>query len=278
MGFSKYYNITWAIDNNLDAIRTYKYNHHGTQVIHKNILDIDFSKGDFEGLLGVAGSPPCQDFSGANRKKDPNSERANLSIKQIDIIEQIKPKWFFMENVASIPLRFKEEIIKKLRKIGYKVTAKTVYASDYGSVQMRRRWILTAHKDRHIYPEKIISKRSALEILSNEQSEIKPRPKTLEALKHLSKGKWDALPGQIQKSYFVVDPNKLMPSVINPTKARYVKPDLSGYLSMTELYRSQGFPDDYRFFGGLVSRGQQVANAVPVEMAQAFAKEFLKYN
>ena len=68
----------------------------------------------------------------------------------------------------------------------------------------------------------------------------------------------------------------LLPAVINPTKLRYVRPDRQGYLSMNELYRASGFPKEYKFFGTLTSRGQQLANAVPVELGRAFARAFVK--
>ena len=74
--------------------------------------------------------------------------------------------------------------------------------------------------------------------------------------------------------YYVIDPEKPLPAVVNPSKLRYVRPDRTGYLSMAELYHASGFPRNYKFFGNLTSRGQQLADAVPVEMAGAFARAF----
>jgi len=49
-----------------------------------------------------------------------------------------------------------------------------------------------------------------------------------------------------------------------------------GYLNQKELNRAQGFPEDYKFFGNKSSWGQQLANAVPVELGEAFAKAFAR--
>lgn len=48
----------------------------------------------------IIGGPPCQDFSIAGARN--RGERANLTIRYAEIIKQIKPEWFVMENVYNI--------------------------------------------------------------------------------------------------------------------------------------------------------------------------------
>ena len=48
----------------------------------------------------IIGGPPCQDFSIAGLRS--LGERANLTIKFAEIVSQVKPKWFVMENVYNI--------------------------------------------------------------------------------------------------------------------------------------------------------------------------------
>lgn len=270
-GFAKHFTVSSAIDWNKDCCSTYQFNHKETDVKCEDVRNISFAKKDYEGIIGVIGSPPCQDFSVLNKKRNPNSTRANLLHEMIRALEEIQPSFLMMENVYSVPADKKERFIKLLQKLDYKVVSKVVNAVDYGSVQFRRRWFLTASKEKFVFPGTVNYQRKAKEILTNEVSEIKAREETLKAIKNLESGKWVALPNQSYKVYFVIDPEKPLPAVVNPTKLRYIKPDRSGYLSLSELYSAFDFPENYRFFGTLTSKGQQLANAVPVSIAEKFA-------
>lgn len=280
-GFSQYFDVVTAIDIMEDACKTYEYNHPQTQVLNKDVLDINWAKGDYQGILGMIGCPPCQDFSRANLKKNPDSDRANLNYIQLDIIDQIKPEFFFMENVATMPALMKERIVKEMQRMGYRVTAKVIMAADYGSVQMRRRWILTAHKKRHVYPQPIPRTRVAGDIFIGDKPEMKMRPETIAKVKKIKvrPGKlWYAVEGSTYEVYCIVDPKRHLPAVVNPTKLRYVRPGRTELMSFAEMYAAQGFPKDYEFFGNMRSKGQQLANAVPVEVASHFAKAISEVN
>lgn len=270
-GFSKHFTVSTAIDWNKDCCLTYQFNHKNTAVQCKDVRNVSFSKKDYAGIIGVIGGPPCQDFSVLNKKRNPNSTRANLLHEMIRALEEIQPSFLMMENVYSVPAEKKERFVKLLQKLDYKVVSKVVNAVNYGSVQIRRRWFLTATKKKYVFPGRANYQRKAKEILTDEVSEIKARKETLKAIKNLESGKWVALPNQSYKVYFVVDPEKPLPAVVNPTKLRYIKPDRSGYLSLNELYSAFDFPQEYRFFGTLTSKGQQLANAVPVSIAEKFA-------
>lgn len=271
-GFAEYFDIRTAIDWNRDACKTYRINHKNTEVIQKDIRDINFSQKDYEGIIGAIAGPPCQSFSSLNLKKDLSDKRANLVMETVRVIEEIKPEFTLIENVATIPKAIKVAVRNRLKQLGYHVVSKVVKASDYGSIQIRRRWILTACKTKSVYPQPVKYNRKAKEILTNEVSEIKPRKSTLEKIQALPSGKWVSLPGQKFKVYYVVDPEKLLPAIVNPTKLRYIKPDKSGYLSINELKQAQGFSKHYRLIGTLSSIGQQLANAVPVELGRPFAE------
>lgn len=275
-GFSKYFDVETAVDWNADAAATYGRNHKYTDVLEVDVRDLDYSKRDYDGIVGVIGGPPCQDFSVLNKHSNPDSQRADLLYQMLRATEEIKPQFVLIENVASVPKSKKQEVIDFLTHAGYNVVSRVVYASWYGSVQKRRRWILVANKGRSIYPSKSPNFRTAADILTGEISEIRARQSTLDKIQDLESGKWVAAPGQSFKVYYIVDPTKKLPAIVNPTKLRYVRPDRTGYLSFGELERAMGFPDDYEFVGNLTSRGQQLANAVPVEMASAFAKEIMQ--
>jgi site-specific DNA-cytosine methylase len=93
-------------------------------------------------------------------------------------------------------------------------------------------------------------------------------------LTKLPSGKWVALPGKHWKEYFIVDPAKPLPAIVNVLKNRIVRPDRTGYVSLREIALAQGFAEYYEIVGVLTSQAQQLANAVPVELATTFAKEF----
>ena len=64
----------------------------------------------------IIGGPPCQDFSVAGKKK--LGKRSSMTSKFIDIICDIKPKYFIMENVPTIKSIGKDiytSIISKLK-------------------------------------------------------------------------------------------------------------------------------------------------------------------
>ena len=56
---------------------------------------------------------------------------------------------------------------------------------------------------------------------------------------------------------------------INPSKGRFVHPTQHHGITVRQAARMQTFPDDFVFEGGLMAAGQQVGNAVPVQLAVA---------
>lgn len=114
----------------------------------------------------VCGGPPCQGFSLAG-KRDKNDPRNMLFSSYISVINNVKPKYFVMENVEGIlSMKFdKYEGIKKVvyenktvaeilenefLQIGYYVKYKVLQATDYGVPQTRRRVFFLGHKIRRV--------------------------------------------------------------------------------------------------------------------------------
>ena len=135
----------------LKFLETYKNSHPNTigfnedlnKVNVKNLLsenDIDPDEIDV-----VIGGPPCQGFSTVgNRMID--DPRNNLVRIYANIVEQIKPKMFLMENVSGLASMkngvgdlIKDELINIFNEIGYNVVSKVLLAADYGVPQLRKR-------------------------------------------------------------------------------------------------------------------------------------------
>lgn len=72
--------------------------------------------------------------------------------------------------------------------------------------------------------------------------------------------------------YGRIDPSKPAPTMttacINPSKGRFVHPTDHHGITVRQAARIQTFPDDFVFHGGLIASGEQIGNAVPVELAR----------
>lgn len=152
------YDIIWAIDNEQNAVDTYRAN------IGNHILCEDINLVDINTIPPadvVIGGPPCQSFSLAG-KRNVEDARGRLVWKYISIIDKVKPKAFLFENVTGL-LSAKnsngEKIIDLLKlafqQIGYTISIKTVNAADYGIPQKRCRVIIVGLKsgDTFVFPD-----------------------------------------------------------------------------------------------------------------------------
>ena len=277
-GFEPYFEVVKAVDIDSEACQTYKRNHPEVDVRCADVRDVTYAKKDFSGIVAVVGGSPCDDFSQMNFKADPNSDKSRLLLEYHRAIKEIQPEFFILENVPRVPKKIKDAMKLSFERMGYKVTSRHVLSADLGSVQRRKRWIMTGSKRRHFYPPKVPHHRTAREILiPGEIPEIKMRGETWEKVRSLppsAVGKWVALPGQKRASYFIIAEDQLMPSIVNPSRSRYIDPERKRLLSLRELCMAQGFPKDYQIPEQTVTaKSRQVAKAVPVEVATAFARE-----
>jgi len=142
---SQGFEIEFAIEFNKDIAKSYQLNHPKTEMYDIDIKDVDFSKlkEKHKKIDVIVGGPPCQGFSQKGKRLSIDDERNFLFKRFIDAVEVFKPKYFVLENVPNILTTangfFKNEIIEGFEKLGYKVNAKTLLASDYGVPQNRRR-------------------------------------------------------------------------------------------------------------------------------------------
>ncbi|MGW8135398.1 DNA cytosine methyltransferase [Sphingomonas zeae] len=92
----------------------------------------------------VVGSPPCQDISSANTKgKGVEGERSGLYFEAIRIIDEVRPRWFALENSANLRTRGADAVIAALEAIGYACWPIVVRAGDVGANHERPRcWLI----------------------------------------------------------------------------------------------------------------------------------------
>ena len=133
--------VVKAYDFNKDAVENYNLNFAGNKAEHFDINQINTST--FENIDLIIGGPPCQDFSVAGKKQ--LGERSSMTTKFIEIICDIKPKYFIMENVPTIKSVGRDvylSIVSKLKETGYGLTENIVNMSDYGVPSLRKRIVI----------------------------------------------------------------------------------------------------------------------------------------
>jgi DNA (cytosine-5)-methyltransferase 1 len=143
------FEVSFAIDSDLDSCETYRANHKTTDVEHAPITALTPS--EIEGRAGgdvdvVVGGPSCQGFSTAHKTRwnDPESERNRLWHHMLAVVGELRPKAFLMENVPGLVLwkngNFGATILKEFRALGYNVSEPHILlAADFGVPQRRRR-------------------------------------------------------------------------------------------------------------------------------------------
>ncbi len=220
----------------------------------------------------IIGGPPCQDFSIAGPRL--RGERANLTIRYANIIADIKPEWFVMENVYNIErMDVLPEALEIFQKAGYGLTRRVLNASLCGVPQIRRRFFLVGHLgDSDDFLGELLDSR-----LSKKQMTVR-----------------DYLGDSLGTQYYYMHPRNFQrrgvftidePAVtvrgtnrpIPPSYKRHHadKADVTeGVRPLTYKERSylQTFPEEFEFVGSKTDIEQAIGNAVPVKLAEYVAK------
>lgn len=103
----------------------------------------------FKGIKLVAGAPPCQSFSTANRWQSPADDPRNVLYRYfLQMLNIIQSEWFIMENVMGIR-RMEKEIeqdILTYTHADYQFTTFILNAKDFGIPQNRKRYFLVGSR------------------------------------------------------------------------------------------------------------------------------------
>ena len=122
-----------------------------------NFIPTAMSHPEFYSLDLLIGGSPCQDLSIAKAgRKGLDGDRSGLFWEYVRILNEVKPRYFILENVASMPKEAKDIITKTLGVEPVMINAALV------SAQNRKRlfWTnipgVTQPEDRHIYLKDIL--------------------------------------------------------------------------------------------------------------------------
>ena len=157
------FDIVLANEINPKFAETHKLNFPNVPILVKDINTI--TKEEIEQELHgkdvdlIVGGPPCQGFSIFGKRRfintkdyNPHDDPRNFLVYQfIRIVEEVKPKFFFMENVKGFTNLdkglFVEEVKKAFREIGYdNIWCEIINATDYGVPQERQRMFMIGNR------------------------------------------------------------------------------------------------------------------------------------
>lgn len=272
------YKIVGAFDNWNKALNIYNTNfNHKALKVDINELSASYLKPLQADM--IIGGPPCQDYSSAGMR-DETKGRANLTIRFAEIVSEVKPLWFVMENVDRI---LKSKTLPKalciFKNSGYGITKIVLDASKCGVPQTRKRCFIIGklYEQDNFLSSLIMSNLShksltVREYLGDEfNTEFyyrHPRSYTRRAI------------------FSIDEPSPTIRGVNRPIPSNYTFHigdainDLSKVRPLTfqERARIQTFPKEFQFIGTKTDIEQIIANAVPVKLAEFVAKNILLYN
>jgi DNA (cytosine-5)-methyltransferase 1 len=145
------FTVKAASELDAHACNTYRTNHPKTKLIEGDIDENLSEITAYKNVDLVFGGPPCQGFSVAG-KMDVSDPRSKLVFSFCNVVNEVKPRAFILENVKSLASLSKfqsvrDEIFKRMESAGYTVSMLVLNAKDYGVPQSRERVFFIGIKD-----------------------------------------------------------------------------------------------------------------------------------
>lgn len=295
---------------------TFKENHPNTYLIEKDIRQV--TKEEFARYIdgevdGIIGGPPCQSWSEAGSLKGIKDARGQLFYDYIRILKEFQPKFFLAENVSGMLANKHSLAVKNILELfdetGYDVSFTLVNAKDYGVAEERKRvFYIGFRKDLKIdfdFPKgstKEDSKKITLrDIIWDLQETAVPsgeknrhNPEAINNNEYftgafspifMSRNRvktWDEQAFTVQASGRQCQLHPQAPKMVKvgTNDCRFVEGKEHLYRRMTirEVARVQGFPDDFRFiYNDTNTAYKMIGNAVPVNLAYEIAVAIKMY-
>lgn len=281
LGFQKAgMEVVAAFDNWVDALAVYRKNfsHPAIYADLKNIEESVEAIRSFNPDM-IIGGPPCQDFSSAG-KRDENNGRGDLTVCYAQIISEVKPNWFVMENVERILKTQKlQEALRIFHKAGYGVTYTVLNAALCGVPQRRKRFVMVGKLGES---DDFMKLALAEKLSDHEMSVAEYFGDKLPIKYYYRHPRSYARRGIFSTS----EPSATIRGVNRPMPNGYkLHPGdpvntLEGIRPLTSRERSmiQTFPEDFSFEGTKTNIEQMVGNAVPVNFGYYVADAIFRYS
>ena len=311
LGFERAgFNIPVANEFDKTIWATFKANHPQTHLIEGDVRQV--TRKDIEPFLsgevdGIIGGPPCQSWSEAGALRGIEDARGQLFYDYIRLLTEFRPKFFLAENVSGMLANRHSEavqnILKLFREAGYNVSLTLVNAKDYGVAEERKRVFYigfrddldvqfkfpqgsTAEDDKKLTLRDIIWDLQDTAVPAGPKNHHNPAAvnnneyytgdfSSIFMSRNRVKG-WDEQAFTVQASGRQCQLHPQAPKMVKMDKdvCRFVKGQEHLYRRMTirEVARVQGFPDDFRFVYEETNNAyKMIGNAVPVNLAYEIA-------
>lgn len=311
LGFEKAgFQIPVANEFDKTIWETFKVNHPRTHLIEGDVRKI--TKKDMEPYIngevtGIIGGPPCQSWSEAGSLKGIEDARGQLFYDYIRILKEFQPRFFLAENVSGMLANRHSEAVQNILNLfeeaGYDVSLTLVNAKDYGVAEERKRvFYIGFRKDLKIkfeFPkgsteddDKKITLRDIIWDLQDTAVPAGPKnyhnPNAVNNNEYftgayssifMSRNRvksWDEQAFTVQASGRQCQLHPQAPKMVKFDKndCRFVEGKEHLYRRMTirEIARVQGFPDDFKFIYQATNNAyKMIGNAVPVNLAYEIA-------
>lgn len=311
LGFERAgFNIPVANEFDKTIWSTFKENHPKTKLIEGDVRKVtkediaQYIDGEVDGIIG---GPPCQSWSEAGSLRGIEDERGQLFFDYIRILKEFKPKFFLAENVSGMLANRHsaavQNILKLFSEAGYDVSLTQVNAKDYGVAQDRKRvFYIGFRKDLNInfeFPkgstmddDKKITLRDIIWDLQDTAVPAADKNKhnpdainnneyftgafsTIFMSRNRVRG-WDEQGFTVQASGRQCQLHPQAPKMVKFGKNDYRfvegKEHLYRRMTIREVARVQGFPDDFKYLYESTDVGyKMIGNAVPVNLAYEIA-------
>lgn len=143
------YNVVLGVDHDDMALKTFKENHGTADTLkldlfnHENLKYIvEFLEKRNIDLDVLVGGPPCQGYSLAG-PRNVHDDRNGLYEAMVKLAKLTKPKIVVLENVPGLLTLYdgkgSQRILDDFTDLGYNITAKILYAPQFGIPQIRKR-------------------------------------------------------------------------------------------------------------------------------------------
>lgn len=317
LGFEKAgFNIPVANEIDKTIWDTYRENHPNTYLIEGDIRKVtkedivQYIDGEIDGIIG---GPPCQSWSEAGSLKGIEDARGRLFFDYIRILNEFNPKFFLAENVSGMLANRHSIAVKNILKLfdnaGYDVTFTLVNAKDYGVAEERKRvFYIGFRKDLLIdftFPKgstKDDAKKLTLrDVIWDLQDTVIPagqknhhNPAAINNNEYFTGAfspifmsrnrvkKWDEQAYTVQASGRQCQLHPQAPQMVKKgtNEFRFLEGKEHLYRRMTirEIARVQGFPDDFKFiYKDTNTAYKMIGNAVPVNLAYEIANAIKLY-
>jgi DNA (cytosine-5)-methyltransferase 1 len=264
---------------------------------------------DFKGKVDLfVGGSPCQSFSVIGAKGGFNDTRGTLFYEYARLVKEIEPKVFIYENVYGLTRHDKGKTWSIMQQVfselGYHYTFKILDSRNYGIPQGRRRIFVVGFKEKSMFEKFSFPEEMELKYTMQDFLEENTAVGSLKSVNG-KLVKIDDKKGEPEERYYLSE--KLKKYCLSPGTKNFMHEDakidlpiarallstmgnshrssVNNYvttngrvraLTMREVHRLMGFPDDYKIVVSKAQAYKQAGNSIVVDVLIHLVEQIMK--